>query len=66
MNKFSGYAPSGFENASVGKAGFLNTQNPTPILPNGPLGSDPRETAETYRGELFRGDRCLEIGRAHV
>jgi len=31
-----------------------NPQIPTAITPNGSLGSDPRESAETYRGELFR------------
>ena len=54
MNKFCGNTSSSFENVSIGKAGLSIPQNPSAITSNGPLGTDTRETAETYRGELFR------------
>lgn len=54
MNKFCGNTPCGIENVSIVDAGFPIPQFPSAIIPDGPRGTDSRETAETYRGELFR------------
>lgn len=51
---------NGLSGSKQGNPVALTGSNPSVINTRGPHGSDPRETAENYQGELFR------IGRYRV